>query len=102
MSDICEWWQNEDSFWESPCGVAWQFTDGTPYQNGMRFCYKCGKPMYRSALKKKVESLPPSHNTGSPKCEQCEHYDISQGVYTVECYSCKRYHVDMFTQRAGA
>ena len=36
------------------------------------------------------------------ECEQCEHYDISQGVYTVECYSCKRYHVDMFTQRAGA
>ena len=41
-------------------------------------------------------------NTGSPKCEQCEHYDISQGVYTVECYSCKRYCGDLFTLRAGA
>ena len=43
-----------------------------------------------------------STNIGSPKCEQCEHYDISQGVYTVECYSCKRYCGDLFTLRAGA
>jgi len=47
---------------------------------------------------KAAEALKPSHN----KCEQCEHYDISQGVYTVECYSCKRYCGDMFTLRVGA
>ena len=40
--------------------------------------------------------------TGDTKCEQCEHYDISQGVYTVECYSCNRYCGDLFTLRAGA
>ena len=52
-------------------------------------------------LKAEVEKFT-STNTGSPKCEQCEHYDISQGVYTVECYSCKRYCGDLFTLRAGA
>jgi hypothetical protein len=43
-----------------------------------------------------------AHNTSSPKCEQCEHFDLSQSVYTVECYSCKRYFGDLFTLRAGA
>ena len=43
-----------------------------------------------------------SHNTGSPKCEQCENFDLSKGQYTIECYSCKRYYGDMFTLRAGA
>ena len=54
-----------------------------------------------AALEAMVEKFT-STNTGSPKCEQCEHYDISQGVYTVECYSCKRYCGDLFTLRAGA
>jgi len=43
-----------------------------------------------------------STNTGSQKCEQCVHFDLSQNVYTVECYSCKRYYGDLFTLRAGA
>jgi hypothetical protein len=54
-----------------------------------------------AALKSKVAEIT-SHNTGSPKCEQCEHFDLSQKVYTVECYSCKRYCGDLFTLRASA
>ena len=38
-------------------------------------------------------------NTGNQNCEQCEYFDISQKVFTIECYSCKRYYSDMFTHR---
>ena len=51
---------------------------------------------------KLVEENGSSHNTGSPKCEQCIHWNVEHGHHETECYSCKRYHVDMFTQRAGA
>jgi len=54
-----------------------------------------------NAAIKNMEAQNTPTNTGSPKCEQCEHFDISQGVYTVECYSCKRYCGDMFTLRAA-
>ena len=53
----------------------------------------------RAAL---AESTNSSHNTGSPKCEQCIHWNVEHGHHETECYSCKRYHVDMFTLRAGA
>lgn len=57
----------------------------------------------RERASKAKESAPSAPtNTGSPKCEQCEHFDISQGVYTIECYSCNRYCGDLFTLRAGA
>lgn len=49
-----------------------------------------------------AEALKPSHNTGSPKCEQCIHWNVEHGHHEIECYSCKRYHVDLFTLRAGA
>lgn len=60
------------------------------------------KPRTVEILKELVEEKFTSTNTGSPKCEQCKHFDLSQGVYTVECYSCKRYCGDLFTHRAGA
>lgn len=41
------------------------------------------------------------HTKGSPKCEQCEYFDLSQKVYTLECFSCKHYYGDMFTRRAS-
>lgn len=35
-------WKNEDEFWESTCGLSWWLTDGTPAENNMNFCPKCG------------------------------------------------------------
>lgn len=47
--EICKWYREDDSdMWQSPCGVAFTLNEGTPYQNGMRYCYKCGKPMFES------------------------------------------------------
>lgn len=42
----CTWRYHEPFFtWSSGCGSSWQFTDGNPKENGMRFCHSCGKPM---------------------------------------------------------
>lgn len=41
----CTWTQDCDGFWETACGEAFDFVDGTPAENGMRFCCYCGKPL---------------------------------------------------------
>lgn len=42
MEETCEWW-DEDGVWASSCGVAFQFDEGYPAENGFKFCYRCGK-----------------------------------------------------------
>lgn len=44
----CRWvFMDPDSacVWESACGVEWQFTEGGPTENGVKFCVGCGKPV---------------------------------------------------------
>ena len=46
-ANSCEWHYNEgkivnDEEWVGQCGAAWSFFDGTPKENGMDFCPKCG------------------------------------------------------------
>ena len=40
----CEWRESESSSWVSDCGKEFYFEDGTPSDNGMVYCMKCGKP----------------------------------------------------------
>ena len=54
------------------------------------------------AAKSSGAQPPQADNTGSPKCEHCENFDLPNGQYTIECYSCKRYYGDLFTLRASA
>ena len=42
MSD-CHWEHNEEGYWETTCGNAFEVTEGTPLENNMRFCCYCGK-----------------------------------------------------------
>lgn len=35
-------WRNDEERWESTCGLSWWLTDGTPAENNMNFCPKCG------------------------------------------------------------
>jgi hypothetical protein len=45
---ICMWTQTDDeesNNWESACGDLFYFEDGTPEENGMKFCPYCGKPL---------------------------------------------------------
>lgn len=43
---VCIWKQMEeiyDDHWEASCGGAFQFMDGGPGENGVRFCPYCGR-----------------------------------------------------------
>lgn len=38
-------WQYGAFSWHTSCGQEWMLSDGTPEQNGMRFCHSCGKTL---------------------------------------------------------
>lgn len=47
---LCRWTHDEftDS-WDTDCGEKFQFTVGTPRENGMEFCCYCGRPLQEKA-----------------------------------------------------
>jgi hypothetical protein len=44
-TEVCIWKQDEDGVYQSGCGDAWVFEDGTPADNHVRFCPFCGLPL---------------------------------------------------------
>jgi len=41
---ICHWTLDVDTCsYDTECGEKWQFSEGTPQENGVVFCHKCGK-----------------------------------------------------------
>ena len=38
----CEWLDDEDCVYQTECGRAWQFVDGSVAENGVKFCPFCG------------------------------------------------------------
>jgi len=38
----CTWTENVDGNWETSCGEMFVFEDGTPSENGMKYCCYCG------------------------------------------------------------
>jgi hypothetical protein len=45
-SNTCKWHQNEYwSAYDTECGDSFYLEDGTPEENGMKFCCYCGKPL---------------------------------------------------------
>jgi hypothetical protein len=47
--DACAWRDDEDGNWDTGCGTMWSFIDGGPIENGVCFCFKCGKPVALTA-----------------------------------------------------
>ena len=47
-TEACTWsyeeWSDGD-MWKGECGVEWAMFDGTPEENGMNFCPRCGKKL---------------------------------------------------------
>ncbi len=41
-SQWCEWTQDGE-VWTGVCGIEWEFLDGSPAENDVKFCPKCGK-----------------------------------------------------------
>lgn len=42
MMGSCTWTENVDGNWETSCGEMFVFEDGTPSENGMKYCCYCG------------------------------------------------------------
>jgi hypothetical protein len=40
----CQWTISND-YWETACGEAFEFTEGTPIENDFNYCPYCGKPL---------------------------------------------------------
>jgi hypothetical protein len=47
MKEDCAWRLEDGEFYVSACGKVdgFQFNDGGPHENGVRFCFGCGKPL---------------------------------------------------------
>ena len=45
--DYCVWtFSNDDNcYWATDCGHSFQFIDGSPKENHMKFCPYCGKKL---------------------------------------------------------
>jgi len=47
MADKCKWTRHDIGAdgWSTDCGRDFMLNDGTPEDNGMRFCCYCGRPV---------------------------------------------------------
>ena len=41
----CRWAQDDNGAWETECGNLFEVTEGTPYENDMKFCPYCRKTL---------------------------------------------------------
>jgi len=47
----CEWNEDENGAWWTSCDNGFEFIDGTPLDNKMKFCCYCGKPLKQTLFK---------------------------------------------------
>jgi hypothetical protein len=40
---VCGWQDNAEGQSDTDCGGVWECNDGTPPENGMKYCPFCGK-----------------------------------------------------------
>jgi hypothetical protein len=44
----CKWthkYDDENNVWYTQCSEAWELNEGSPHENGMKFCCYCGQPL---------------------------------------------------------
>ena len=41
----CEWIEDSDGWWRTGCDKGFVVNDGTPAENGFKYCCYCGKPL---------------------------------------------------------
>jgi len=54
-SEICRWKEDSEGWWGGSCGIRWCFDDGTPTENDVCYCPKCGKWMVEESESEKAE-----------------------------------------------
>jgi hypothetical protein len=46
---LCDWTEDpDDGLWYTGCGETFCFIDGTPHDNGFRYCCFCGKTLLQN------------------------------------------------------
>lgn len=47
--ETCSWEETEDGQWVTSCRREWEFTHDGPVENGVRFCFHCGRSVEAKA-----------------------------------------------------
>lgn len=45
MENVCTWHEDDDGLWHTDCKQMFTLFDGTPVENGFKFCPYCGKSL---------------------------------------------------------
>lgn len=53
---ICDWEENEDGWWNSDCGNAFEFSNGSPIYNEFKCCPYCGKTLTETPYSEEEDS----------------------------------------------
>ena len=53
--NFCTWTEDEDGNWFTDCDEAFCINNGTPVENGMKFCCYCGKKLREKIWKEEKE-----------------------------------------------
>ena len=51
----CEWKEDSDGCWWTSCDNGFEFIDGSPEENKMKFCCYCGKPLKQVVFKEEED-----------------------------------------------
>lgn len=47
---VCHWDEDDTGVWATDCRHEFEINEGTPDDNGMKFCCYCGKPLVQRLL----------------------------------------------------
>ena len=75
LPPTCRWVEDSDGPWRGDCGIEWELTEGTPVENDMKYCPRCGRSL--------VE-----HKPLPPTCGECEHSTVLHAPMNVSA-TCK-------------
>lgn len=53
--DLCCWKEDSNGAWWTDCGNGFELMDGSPLDNGMKFCCYCGKRLCEHGCFEEVE-----------------------------------------------
>lgn len=53
MIQICVWQEDCNGLWGTSCGHNFEFNDGTPRENGARFCLYCGHALRQRSYRER-------------------------------------------------
>jgi len=56
LTGSCDWEENEDGWWNTDCGNAFEFTDGSPIYNEFKCCPYCGKTLTETPYSEEDDS----------------------------------------------